>query len=74
MKVLKMFTLSVGLVAVFFFSGCLIEDVNQPAEVNAGDTFTTTLTISDMNAEQNNAHKGVVAILVPEDSHLYNFY
>ena len=67
MKLLKMFTLFVGLVAVFFFSGCLIEDVNQPAEVNAGETFTTTLTISDMNAEQNNAHKGVVAILVPED-------
>ncbi|MFZ2325105.1 MAG: T9SS type A sorting domain-containing protein [Ignavibacteriaceae bacterium] len=67
MKILKMLTLSVGLVAVFFFSGCLIEDVNQPAAINVGETFTTTITISDMNAEQNNAHKGVVAILVPED-------
>lgn len=67
MKLLKMLTLSVGLAAVFFFSGCLIEEVNQPAAINAGETFTTTLTISDMNAEQNNAHKGVVAILVPED-------
>jgi hypothetical protein len=67
MKLLKMLTLSVGLVAVFFFSGCLIEEVNQPAAINAGETFTTTLTISDMNAEQNNPHKGVVAILVPED-------
>ena len=67
MKLLKMLTLSVGLVAIFFFSGCLIEEVNQPAAINAGETFTTTLTISDMNAEQNNAHKGVIAILVPED-------
>ena len=67
MKLLKMLTLFAGLAAVFFFSGCLIEDVDQPASINTGETFTTILTISDMNAEQNNPHKGVVAVLVPED-------
>lgn len=67
MKLLKLFTLLVAFTAVFFFAGCLIEDVNQPAEVNAGETFTTTITISDMNAEQNNPHKGAIAILVPDD-------
>ncbi len=67
MKLLKMLTLFVGLIAIFTFAGCLIEDVNQPTQVNAGGIFTTIITISDMNAEQNNAHKGVLAILVPED-------
>lgn len=67
MKLLKILTLFVGFVAVFFFSGCLIEDVNQPTQINAGETFTTIITVSDMNAEQNNAHKGAIAILVPED-------
>ena len=67
MKLLKMLTLFAGLAAVFFFSGCLIEDVDQPAAINTGETFTSILTISDMNAEQNNPHKGVVAVLVPED-------
>lgn len=59
--------LLVTVISIFSFSGCLIDDVSQPTEVSAGGTFTTTLTITDMNAEQNNAHKGVVAILVPED-------
>ncbi len=67
MKLLKALLPLVGLIAILSFASCLIEDVNQPAQVNAGETFTTTITISDMNAEQNNAHKGVLAILVPED-------
>ena len=67
MKLLKALLPFVGLVAIFSFASCLIEDVNQPVQVNAGETFTTTITISDMNAEQTNAHKGVLAILVPED-------
>ena len=76
MKLLKTLFPFVGVIAIFSFASCLIEDVNQPDQVNAGETFTVTLTISDMNAEQNNPHKGVLAILVPEDwsfhkRHLY---
>jgi len=67
MRSYKIIILFVAVVSIISFSGCLIDDVNQPSEVNAGGTFTTTLTITDVNAEQNNAHKGVVAILVPED-------
>ena len=67
MKLLKLLTLFAGIIAIFSFAGCLIEDVNQPPEVNAGDTFTAIITVSDMNAEQNNAHKGAIAILVPDD-------
>jgi hypothetical protein len=67
MKLLKTLLPLVGVVAIFSFASCLIEDVNQPDQVTAGETFTVTLTVSDMNAEQNNAHKGVLAILVPED-------
>ncbi|MCX6151399.1 MAG: T9SS type A sorting domain-containing protein [Ignavibacteriales bacterium] len=67
MKLLKSLILFAGIITIFTFAGCLIEDVNQPSQVNAGQTFTTTITISDMNAEHNNAHKGALAILVPED-------
>jgi hypothetical protein len=67
MKLLKALLPFVGLIAILSFASCLIEDVSQPVQVNAGETFTTTITISDINAEQNNAHKGVLAILVPED-------
>jgi hypothetical protein len=51
----------------FLVNGCLIEEVEQPQSVEAGGVFTTTITVSDMNAETNNPHKGVLAILVPED-------
>lgn len=67
MKILKSLLPFVGLIAIFSFASCLIEDVNQTEQLNAGEIFTATLTISDMNAEQNNAHKGVLAILVPDD-------
>lgn len=67
MRSYKVLVLFVTLVSMLSFSGCLIDDVSQTSQVDAGGTFTTTLTITDMNAEQNNAHKGVVAILVPED-------
>ena len=67
MKLLRTLLPFVGVIAIFSFASCLIEEVNQPDQVNAGETFTVTLTVSDMNAEQNNAHKGVLAILVPED-------
>lgn len=67
MKLLKILTLFAGIIAIFSFAGCLIEDVNQPTQINAGETFTAVITVSDMNAEQNNAHKGALAILVPED-------
>jgi hypothetical protein len=67
MKILKALLPFVGLIAILSFASCLIEDVSQPDQVNTGETFTATITISDMNAEQNNAHKGVLAILVPDD-------
>ena len=67
MKILKALLPFVGLIAILSFASCLIEDVSQPDQVNAGETFTATITVSDMNAEQNNAHKGVLAILVPDD-------
>lgn len=50
-----------------FLPGCYIAEVQQPATIEAGAVFTATITVTDMNAEQNNAHKGVLAILVPED-------
>ena len=67
MKLLRTLLPFVAVIAIFSFASCLIEEVNQPVQVNAGETFTAVLTVSDMNAEQNNAHKGVLAILVPED-------
>jgi hypothetical protein len=66
-SIMRKLTLCFMFIAPLMFWGCFIEEVQQPSTVQAGGVFTTTLTITDMNAEQNNAHKGVVAILVPED-------
>ena len=67
MKILKMLTLSLGLVTLFIFNGCLIESVEQQSQVTTGGTFTSFLTISDMHAESNNPHKGILMVLVPDD-------
>jgi hypothetical protein len=67
MKIIKQAILFSLIVLPFVLTGCLIEEVDQPSSVNAGEVFTVNLTITDMNAEQSNAHKGVIAILVPED-------
>jgi len=67
MKFIKKAILTTLLVIPFVLTGCLIEEVDQPSSVKTGDVFTAILTITDMNAEQTNAHKGVIAVLVPED-------
>jgi len=56
-----------ALIFPVLYSGCYITEIMQSAIVEAGGVFTATITVSDMNAEQNNPHKGVIAILVPED-------
>ena len=48
-------------------TACLIEEVEQPAQVDAGGTFTTIVTVSDANEEANNAHHGAMAVMVPDD-------
>ncbi|MFH1851765.1 MAG: T9SS type A sorting domain-containing protein [Candidatus Neomarinimicrobiota bacterium] len=55
------------LILIFTLSSCLIYEVDQPATVAAGGTFTTTVSISDITAESNNAHKGAICVLVPDD-------
>jgi hypothetical protein len=68
MKTCRNFLVVLSMMLVpLLFAGCLIEEVQQPQSVEAGGVFTTTVTVTDMNAEQTNAHKGVLAILVPED-------
>ena len=47
--------------------GCFIAEILQPSSVEAGGIFTATITVTDVNAEQQNPHKGVLAILVPDD-------
>ena len=48
-------------------TACLIEEVEQPAQVDAGGTFTTIVTVSDANEEATNAHYGAMAVMVPDD-------
>ena len=48
-------------------AACLIEEVEQPAQVNAGDTFTTIVTVSNFQAEVTNAHHGAMAVMMPDD-------
>jgi hypothetical protein len=66
MKKYKIIALFTGLFTIIILSGCLIESVNQPAQVSTGSTFTSTVTISEKNAETN-PHKGILMVLVPND-------
>jgi hypothetical protein len=66
-SVLSKLVLLTMLVFPVFYSGCYITEIIQSAVVEVGGVFTATITVTDMNAEQNNAHKGVLAIHVPED-------
>jgi len=48
-------------------TACLIEEVEQPAQVDAGGTFTTIVTVSNACAEANTPHLGAMAVMVPDD-------
>ena len=61
-----MFIAAVSILLPALINGCLIEDVTQSTSVNQGDTFKTTLTISDKTADSN-PHQGAVDVLVPDD-------
>lgn len=67
MKLFKTIILLFGIMAMFFSTGCLIEDVSQPSAIKTGETFTCTITVSDYLAETNIPHKGVLMVLAPSD-------
>jgi hypothetical protein len=48
-------------------TACLIEEVEQPTQVNAGETFTTMVTVSNACAEASTPHLGAMAVMVPDD-------
>lgn len=50
----------------FFMNGCLITEVVQSLAVEAGGTFTATITVTDMTGDAT-AHPGALAVLVPAD-------
>jgi hypothetical protein len=52
---------------VFAATACFIYEVQQPSAVDAGSTFTTIVSLEDLNSENQNAHRGVLCILVPDD-------
>ena len=55
------------LLFIFAATACFIYEVQQPSAVDAGGTFTTIVSLEDLNAENQNAHRGVLCILVPDD-------
>ncbi|SVD05246.1 uncharacterized protein METZ01_LOCUS358100, partial [marine metagenome] len=58
--------LAIFLTLVVINTGCLIEDVVQPAHVGAGSTFTTTVTVSRAG-DDSSPHHGAMAVMVPND-------
>jgi len=50
---------------IVLFTGCLIEDVEQPTEIEAGQIFTSVLNISAIAEETTNPHPGIIAVLHP---------
>ena len=68
----KIATLKESKMAILFLislvsTACLIEEVEQDAQVNAGETFTTIVTVSNFQAEETNEHQGAMAVMVPDD-------
>ena len=64
---LKESKMAITLLISLVSTACLIEEVEQPAQVNAGDTFTTIVTVSHFQAEATNPHHGAMAVMVPDD-------
>jgi len=48
-------------------TACLIEEVEQSTQVNAGETFTTIVTVTAVGEESTNPHHGAMAVMVPDD-------
>ena len=48
-----------------FQVACLIEEVEQPASIETGSTFTTVLNIAAIAEETTNPHHGVIGVLHP---------
>ena len=68
----KIVTITETKMAILFLislvsTACLIDEVEQPTQVNAGGTFTTIVTVSNFQAEGTNAHHGAMAVMVPDD-------
>ena len=45
--------------------GCLIEEVEQPASIEVGSTFTSVLNIAAIAEENTNPHHGAIGVLHP---------
>jgi hypothetical protein len=58
---------AIFVIVAIFLNACLIEEVEQPAEIGEGEVFTTAITVTDMNAESGTPHKGALCIMVPND-------
>ena len=54
-----------SILVIVLFAGCLIEDVEQPTEIEAGQIFTSVLNISAIAEETTNPHHGIIAVLHP---------
>ena len=65
MKKSVMSVLFNSILIIVLFAGCLIEDVEQPTEIEAGQTFTSVLNISAIAEETNNPHHGIIGVLHP---------
>ena len=68
----KIATLTETKMAILFLislvsTACLIEEVEQSTQVNAGETFTTTVTVTAVGEESTNPHHGAMAVMVPDD-------
>ena len=68
----KIATLKETKMAILFIislasTACLIEEVEQPTQVNAGETFTTIVTVTAVGEEANIPHHGAMAVMVPDD-------
>ena len=68
----KIATLKETKMAILFIislasTACLIEEVEQSTQVNAGETFTTIVAVTAVGEESNIPHHGAMAVMIPDD-------
>lgn len=55
------------LILVYFTSGCHFQKIDQPASAQPGTEINISISVHDNLVPEQNAHKGVLAVLMPDD-------
>jgi hypothetical protein len=67
LRKIKYLIITLFVLLVPFFTGCLFESINQPGSAQPGEIIDINLIITDNIVPEPNPHKGILGIIVPLD-------